>query len=233
MLYLIGLGLDLKDISLRALEAIKKSEKAYLETYTTTFPYKIQDLEKLLCKKVILSKREVFENDLNTLLSQAKREDIAILIYGDPLAATTHITIIREAEKAKVPIEIIHNNSIFNVVSDTGLQLYKFGKTTSLPRWQKNYKPTSFFEIIKENISIKAHTLILVDPGMNLKDALKQIDELDITHLLTNKEIIIFSKGGLKDQKILKGKIKLLISKKIDEPFSIIVPGELHFSEKD
>ncbi len=232
MLYLIGLGLDLKDISLRALEAIKKSEKAYLETYTTTFPYKIQDLEKLIGKKVLVSKRETFENNLNTLIDQAKREDVAILIYGDPLAATTHITIIREAEKARVQVEIIHNNSIFNVISDTGLQLYKFGKTTSLPRWQNRYHPTSFFEIIKENLSIKAHTLILVDPGLSLKEALEEIQESDKSSVLKDKEIIIFSKGGLREQKILKGKLTQLISKKIDEPFSIIVPGELHFSEE-
>ncbi len=232
MLYLIGLGLDLKDISIRALEIIKKSEKIYLESYTTTFPYNIQELEKLIGKKVIISKREIFENKLNELINQAKRKDIAVLIYGDPLAATTHITIIREAEKAKVQLEIIHNNSIFNVISETGLQLYKFGKTTSLPKWQENYKPTSFFEIIKENLSIKAHTLILVDPGLSLKDALKQIEESDEEHLLKDKEIIIASRLGTTEAKIIRGKIKQLASKKIDEPFSVIVPGELHFSEE-
>jgi diphthine synthase len=232
MLYLIGLGLDLKDLSIRALEAIKKSDKVYLETYTTTFPYKIEDLEKLLCKKIILSKRETFENNLNALIDGAKHQTVSVLIYGDPLAATTHITILKEAEKAKVKIEIIHNNSIFNVISDTGLQLYKFGKTTSLPRWQQNYQPTSFFQIVKENLSIKAHTLILVDPGLNLKDALKELEESDTNHLLMDKEIIIASELGTSKQKIIKGKIKQLSSKKIDEPFSIIIPGELHFSEK-
>ena len=232
MLYLIGLGLDLKDISLKALEAIKKCNSIYLETYTTTFPYKIEDLERVIGKKIISSARKQFEDDVDMLINQAKREDVAILIYGDPLAATTHITIIREAEKAKVQLEIIHNNSIFNVISETGLQLYKFGKTTSLPKWQENYKPTSFFEIIKENLSIKAHTLILVDPGLSLKDALKQIEESDEEHLLKDKEIIIASRLGTTEAKIIRGKIKQLASKKIDEPFSVIVPGELHFSEE-
>lgn len=232
MLYLIGLGLDLKDISLKALEAIKSSTKIYLETYTTTFPYKIEDLEKLLGKKVILADRQKIENDLNTLLTDATQKDVSILIYGDPLAATTHITILREAENNKIKTEIIHNISVFNVVSETGLQLYKFGKTTSLPRWLPNYKPTSFMNIVKENLSIKAHSLILVDPGLSLKDALKQIEESDNENLLKEKELILFAQGGLKSQQILKGKPKQLISKKVQEPFSIIVPGELNFSEE-
>jgi len=235
MLYLIGLGLDLKDISIKVLEAIKKSDKVYLEAYTTTFPYKIADLEKLIGKKVIVSGRKQFEDDMQTLIDGAKHQTITILIYGDPLAATTHITIWREAEKAKVKVEIIHNNSIFNVISDTGLQLYKFGKTTSLPRWQSNYKPTSFFDIIKENLSIKAHTLILVDPGLSLKEALEEIKESDKEGILKNKMIILASCLGTSKQSIIKGDLKSLTSKaskKIDEPFSIIVPGELHFSEE-
>jgi diphthine synthase len=233
MLYLIGLGLDLKDISLKALKIIKSCNSVYLETYTTTFPYKIEDLEKLLCKKVILADRQKIENELDTIITDATQTDVSILVYGDPLSATTHITILREAKKQKVKTQVIHNISIINAISETGLSLYKFGKTTSLPKFQENYKPTSFLEIIKENLSIKAHTLILVDPGLSLKDALKQIEDSDINHLLTDKEIIIFSRGGTKDQKIEKGKIKQLTSKKALEPFSIIVPGELNFSEEN
>jgi len=233
MLYLIGVGLDLKDISLKALEAIKSSSKIYLETYTTTFPYKIEDLEKTIGKKVIQSGRKQFEDEVLTLTDQAKSENVSILIYGDPLAATTHITILRECKKKKIKTEIIHNISIFNVVSDTGLHLYKFGKTTSLPKWLSNYKPTSFIEIIKENLSIKAHSLILVDPGLLLKDALDEIEQSDKEDILKNKEIIIFSRGGLKDQKIIKGKLKQLKEKKILEPFSIIIPSSLNFSEEN
>ena len=40
MLYLIGLGLNEKGISLEGLEVIKKCRKVYLEEYTVNFPYK-------------------------------------------------------------------------------------------------------------------------------------------------------------------------------------------------
>lgn len=233
MLYLIGLGLDLKDLSLKAIKAIKSSNKIYLETYTTTFPYKIEDLEKLINRKIILSGRKQFEDDVLVFIDQAKRENIAVLVYGDPLAATTHITILRECKKKKIKTEIIHNISIFNAVSETGLQLYKFGKTASLPKWLPNYEPTSFIDIIRENLSVKAHTLVLVDPGLSLKDALNEIEKSDKSQLLANKEIIIASGLGTSRQKIERGKIKQISSKKVQEPFSIIVPGELNFSEEN
>jgi len=41
--YLIGLGLDLKSISVDALDIIKKCKKVYLEDYTVDFPYKNQE----------------------------------------------------------------------------------------------------------------------------------------------------------------------------------------------
>jgi diphthine synthase len=233
MIYLIGLGLELKDISLKALDAIKSSNKVYLENYTSTFPYKIDDLEKLIGKPVIPSGRRQFEDDVQTLIDDARQTNISILVYGDPLAATTHITILREAEKQKIKTQVIHNISVLNAVSDTGLQLYKFGKTTSLPKWQKNYKPTSFLEIIKENFSIKAHSLILVDPGLSLKDALHELIESDKDNILTNKELVISSCLGTEKQNILKGYIKSLSSKKVSEPFCIIVPGDLNFSEEN
>ena len=48
MLYIIGLGLNEKSISLEGIEAIEKCEKIYLESYTVEFPYSFEELEKKL-----------------------------------------------------------------------------------------------------------------------------------------------------------------------------------------
>jgi diphthine synthase len=231
MLYLIGLGLNKDDISIRALEIIKKCKKVYLETYTTKFPYTVKELEKIIKKKIIEANRELVESDF--LVKEAKISNVALLIYGDPLAATTHLALINDARKMKVKVEIIHNASIFNAIADLGLQLYKFGKTTSLPRWQPNFKPTSFYSIIKENLSINAHTLILVDIGLSLKDALTELTESDSDNLFNNRIIIVASRLSTKDQKIIKGKLGELKNKKVKEPFSVIIPGQLHFTEAE
>ena len=53
MLYLIGMGLsDEKDISLKGLEAVKKSDKVYLEYYTSKLSCSKEDLEKFYGRKI-------------------------------------------------------------------------------------------------------------------------------------------------------------------------------------
>ena len=62
MLYLIGLGLSWKDISLKALEVINKCDKVYLETYTSVSNFSAKKLSKLIGKKVIeLNRKQVVE----------------------------------------------------------------------------------------------------------------------------------------------------------------------------
>jgi len=230
MLYLIGLGLDKNDLTIRALNIIKKCKKVYLEIYTTKLPYKKLELEKIIKKKVIDAPRNIVESDF--LIKEAKKQNICLLIYGDPLSATTHLTLMNEAKKKRIKIQILHNASIFNAISQTGLHLYKFGKTASIPKWKEHYEPTSFYQIVKENLSIDAHTLLLIDPGLSLNHALKELEEASDKEL-KDKKIIICSQLGTKNQKIINGKIKDLINKKVKEPFCIIIPASLHFTEAE
>jgi len=134
MLYLIGLGLDKDDLSLKAIKTIKDCEKVYLETYTTELPYSKIEIEKIIKKNITEIQRGLIENKSYKLIKEAEKQDIALLVYGDPLAATTHLSLLLESKKAKVKFKVLHNASIFNAISQTGLQLYKFGKTTSIPK---------------------------------------------------------------------------------------------------
>ncbi|UCD20726.1 MAG: diphthine synthase [archaeon] len=218
MIYLIGLGLDLKDISLKALETIKKCKKIYLDNYTSKFPYSVKDLEKIIKKKVILANRNLIESD-----QLLKEKNIAILVYGDPLSATTHINFLRDTKT-----KVIHASSIITAVAESELSLYKFGKITSLPEWKENFRPTSFIDIIKKNFSIGAHTLLLVDIGMSSEKALDQLEQVAKNFI---KEIIIISRAGTKDQKIFRGSISKLKNSKIKEPFCIIIPSRLSYGE--
>ena len=153
MLYLIGLGLNEKGISLEGLEVIKKCRKVYLEDYTVNFPYKKEKLEKIINKKIISVNREFVENKIDELIKEAKKEDVVLLIYGSPLTATTHISLIQELKKEKIKYEVIHNASILDALTVTGLQIYKFGKISSMP----GFEADSFIDIIKENQKINAH----------------------------------------------------------------------------
>lgn len=231
MLYLIGLGLNEKGISVEGKESIKKCKKIYLDNYTVEFPYNIKNLEKVIGKKIISLDRKEVESD--RLIKEAKKNNIALLIYGCPLFATTHMSLILDAKKEKIKTKIIYSTSVFDSLAETGLQLYKFGKISSMPRWEKNFNPDSFLEFVEQNNLINAHSLILIDIALNYEDAL---NELKITCKNRNfnlKNLIVCSKMGNDKTKIFYGTIKKLKKKKIENPFCFIIPAKMHFLEKE
>ena len=224
-LNLIGTGLTQNSITAEALEAIKSSDKVYLENYTVNFPYQIKDL------KIKLTELDRAKVEDESILKEAKSKNISLLVYGDALSATTHIQLIIEAKRQKIPYKIFHNASIMTAIAETGLQLYKFGKTASMPNWAEHTnKPTSFANYIKQNQSIKAHTLILTDIGLEINQSINQLNE-SISDL--PEKIIAISNAGTPNQKIFYDTPDNLKNKKVKMPFALIIPTELHFIEEE
>lgn len=241
MLWLVGIGLSMQDLSIKVINALKKVEEIYIEIYTTPMPFKIKEyekfLEKIVEREVKLKKatRNLLEEKSKEFVNKAKNKDIALLVYGDPLIATTHLALIKEAKQMKIKTKIIHNASIINAITNTGLSIYKFGKIASMPKWQENYKPKSFYEIIKQNKSINAHTLLLVDFELDFENALKQLKEVDKENII--KEIFICSMLGTNKEFIIKKNLKKIkssrdLKRKIKKPFCFVIPSELSFYEK-
>jgi len=234
MLYLIGLGLDLKDISLKALKAIKECKTVYWETYTNVYDYSQKEIERAIKKKVLLSDRKAVEEGTE-ILDNAKKNKVALLVSGDPLAATTHIDLLLRAKKLKIKTAVIHSTSIFTAVAETGLQLYKFGKTASITKWSQSFRPDSFYDIIKRNDSIEAHTLLLIDIGLSVNEALGYLESIAKSRdmALLERKIIVCEQLGTEKQKFTLGKIPSLMNKKFKLPSCIIIPGKLHFMEEE
>ena len=231
MLYLIGLGPNEKGISQEGIETLKKCDKIYLENYTIDFPYSFADLEKAIHKKIIPLNRDEVESD--KVVKEAKKQNVTLLIYGSPLTATTHISIIEEAKKQKIKYKIIYGASIFDAIAETGLQIYKFGKITSIPKWQKNFNPNSFIDVIKENKKINAHSLILIDIGLDLKDALEELEKSAKEKNLKLEKVLICSQLGTENKKIIYDEIKNLKNKIIKKPYCLIILGKLHIVERE
>jgi diphthine synthase len=231
MLYLIGLGLDSYGISKQGLDIIKKAKKVYLENYTVDFPYNLGWIEDITDKKIIPANREKVES--LEIVDEAKKQDVVLLIYGSPLTATTHITLVQECKASNVKCKVIHNASVLDAIAETGLQLYKFGKIASMPKWKKSYEPSSFMEIIKDNMKIEAHTLLLIDIGLELNDAIKQLDIAAKKENVKLDKIIIASKLGTDRSRVIYDKIENLRNFDIEKPYCIIIPGKLHFVEAE
>ncbi|MBT4166073.1 diphthine synthase [archaeon] len=255
MLYLIGLGLNLKGISLEGIEAIRKCKKVYLESYTVEFPYSTAELEKVLGVKVCVLGREDVEGD--RLVEESRKSDVGLLVYGCPLFATTHMSLIEGCGK----VEIIYAASVFDGIASSGLQLYKFGKVSSMPKWAKGFEPVSFLDYVKENLSIGAHSLILVDIGLKFSDAVSQLVDGCSKSGVDLKNVVVCSRVGSEEGKIfyvdelkdkglkglggkrvkglkgLEGKkvkgLKGLEGKKVKAPFCFVIPGKMHFMEEE
>ncbi len=234
MLYLIGLGLwDENDLSLRALAALKKCHSVYVEFYTNKWLGNMQKLEEIAGKKIIALKRTDVESE--RLTDEAKKKDIALLVPGDPLVATTHVQLLIDAKSKNVKTNVIHASSIYTSVAETGLQLYKFGRTTTLAFIEKSFKPSSPFEVIMENRKAGLHTLVLLDikdsSYMTVADGIDVLAELGLDK--ETKIVACCQLGG--DQKIKYGTMEELAgdASLAETPAVIIVPGLLHFKEEE
>lgn len=227
MFYLIGLGLNEKGISLEGLELAKKCSRVYLENYTIDFPYSRKELEKALGIDVTEISREQVESE--KFLNEAKKQEIALLIYGNALVATTHVSLILKCKDEKIPYKVIHAASVFDAITETGLQLYKLGKITNITK----HESESFFKIIEENQICGAHSLILLDIGMSVREALKKLQETAKKRNFKLREIVICSCLGTKDSLMKYEKIGNLMKRDFKLPACLIIPGELHFIEKD
>jgi diphthine synthase len=233
MLYLIGLGLnDEKDLTLKAIEIAKKCD-CYCELYTSIWNGSLESLKELVGKDIKLLKRKDLEEEQEVFLEKTKQNDVALFVPGDPLAATTHIDLVYEAKRSKIPVKIIHNASIFSSIGETGLQIYKFGKTATIPM---NGKLENVKSTLKNNKKLGLHTLLLLDIDrennidMAVSEAMKMLFKAKL--IKDFDEIVVFSKAG-EESKIYYNIAKEFLNKKIDLPAVLIIPGKLHFREKD
>ncbi|KAL8621685.1 diphthine synthase [Nucella lapillus] len=120
-------------------------------------------LEKHYGREIILADREMVEQSSDELMADADSEDIAFLVVGDPLGATTHTDLILRAVEKGIQYRIIHNASIMTAIGCCGLQLYNFGEAVSIVFWTDTWRPDSFYDKIAANRDRGMHTLCLLD----------------------------------------------------------------------
>ncbi|MGC9310523.1 MAG: diphthine synthase [Candidatus Aenigmatarchaeota archaeon] len=233
MLYLIGIGLwDEGDITLKGIETAKKCKKLYLESYTSLWG---GNLEKLGLKPEIIQRRGM-EDDMQKLIDEAKDEDIGILVPGDALMATTHSSLVLDARNQGVEVKIIHAASIISALGETGLQIYKFGKTATIPYIETDAP----YKILEDNLNSGAHTLCLLDItperlmacGEGLKKLLEMEGRGKLGLICEDSEVVIFCRAGSPEQVLRFGKVRDFLE--FDCTLCvIIVPGHLHFAERE
>jgi len=243
MLIFVGLGLyDEKDISIKGLEAIQKSEKVFAEFYTSKLlGTTLKKLEEFYGKDIELLDREGIEIKSDKVIDIAKDKDVSLLCAGDPMIATTHIDLRIRAEDACVKTRIIHGASIQTAaIGLSGLQNYKFGRSTTIPHPYKGIIAESPYDVFKNNLNNNMHTLFLLDIS---DDPMTINDGLDILSKIADKRddynfkdnlCVGIARAGSEHPVVKAGFIKEILDYDFGPPLhTFILPTKLHFMEAE
>ncbi|RZD44945.1 MAG: diphthine synthase [Thaumarchaeota archaeon] len=244
MLSFVGLGISgFESIPIEGLDIISKADVVYLEQFTS--PIGKSDLDKIqnsIKGEFRPAKRWLVE-DGNEILEMAKEKDVVLLSYGDPYIATTHIELRTRAIENKTQTRSIHaSSSLTSMIGECGLHFYKVGRIATIMSEMKSL--TTPYYVIYKNLIEGNHTILLLEYNqdknffLDPKNALKGLLETEQGQrrkvLTESSYVIVASRIGFKDQKIISGKISSLTNIDFGKPpHTVIIPGRLHFTESD
>lgn len=245
-LVFVGLGLhNEKGISLQGVEEAKTADHIFMELYTSFLPdFSTQRFEAIIGKTVrILSRRELEEENGALILNPAEKGKTVFLVPGDPLIATTHVTLRIEAEKRGVKTRIIHGASVISaIIGLSGLHNYKFGKTVTIP-FPENSSETPY-NVIAQNRKLGLHTLCLLDLKvdekrfLSINEALTLLMEIEQKRkegIVTPSTLAVgVARAGSNAPTLKADFVKKLLTHDFGgPPQSLIFPGDLHFMEAE
>ena len=236
----VGLGLnDEKGLTLEGLEQARDADAVFAEFYTNLMPGLDRDrLQHLLGKKIVTLTRVQLEDEgAREIINAARTRKVVLLVPGDPMIATTHVSVRLELSRRGIASRIVHAPSIASAVCGaTGLQSYKFGKSVTLPQEPK--VPRSVLETLEENNERGLHTLMLLDVKspesgqLTIGAAVAKLtaEEPSIEHRIG----IGVARVGSLDQFLLCGRLGTLQQMQFGNiPHCLVIPGRLHFMEME
>lgn len=246
MLFFVGLGLDIKDLSIKAVEKINKADRVFGEAYTIGISEQTRnELEQLINREVIWLDREDLEDYADRFIMKAKHTRIVLLVGGDPFIATTHLALRIRAAELNIPCQVIHAPSIYSAVpSSTGLFSYKFGRSASIPFPEQERLSETPYTIISSNQAIGAHTLVLLDLKpkqkryMTIKEGLIILEELEKKreeHVIQPNTLMVGLARIGTESAVIRAE-RLIRIKELSfgsSPHAIVIPGPLHFVEAE
>lgn len=244
---MIGLGLYPKMISLEAVEILREvCDHIFYEEYTS-IPSEgcIEDLERLVGKKFkMLSRRDIEDlSGLSILRALEKGSKVCLASWGDPLAATTHISLVSRVIRSGFRFKYIPGvSSITVALSSAGLMIYRLGKIATITYPKNGILSEYPYLVLSENLSRNLHTLYLLDLDvekgvyMSFRDALNILLELESRfkkNLISENSYVIGLNISSKIT-LCGGSVIFMKSLSLDRyPQILIVPAKLYFTEEE
>jgi len=242
----LGLN-DESGVSLRGIRDAKESEVAYIELYTNSMPeLSLKRLEDLIGKRAqMLSRDDLEERSSERILKEASRKKVALLVPGDPMIATTHITLRIAAERMGIKTRVIHGASIISAaIGLSGLQNYRFGRSVTIPFPGIDEPSETPYEVLRENKSLGLHTLVFLDVrveegrSMRIHEGLGVLSSIESKRgegVISDVMIVVGVARAGSDRPVVKaGKLRELLTFEFgDAPHILVFPGRLHFMEEE
>lgn len=245
-LVFVGLGLHNEEgVTLQGLRELQAADVLYAEEYTSMLSEGSLDrLSKKTGKPIERLGREPLE-DGKRILNECRRKNVALLVAGDPMTATTHVELRLRAIEQGSRTAVVFGVSVMTAVPGLlGLQHYKFGRTVTLPIPQEGYSPTSPYELIAENKARGLHTLVLLDIDAQNERYMSANEGL---HLLLDMErrtslhaispdalVCVVARAGSPECIVRAGPLSEMIAIDFGGPLhTLVLPGTLHFMESE
>lgn len=247
-LIFVGLGLGPRGVSVEGLEELRSADIVYLEYYTTPHdPALLRHLEKEVGRELIIVDR-AFVEDGRKILDEAgdkgKEWKVVLATPGDPMVATTHDELRARAIRSGIVTKVVHGATIATAAAgSSGLHYYKFSTTVTVTR-EEVQKLGQVYHTLHQNLLKGAHTLLLLEYDIQAGEGVSPAEA--IAGLVRAEEnfkrgvvnsatfALVLSRLGREDESLAAGTLEELGKKEFGEPpHSIVIPGNLHFTESD
>lgn len=241
-LFIVGIGLrGIESLSSSTIDLIRTCKNVFLETYTSgTRDDLFSSISHIVGGEISLISREEVEQS-SLILDSCNEGDVALLVQGDSLTATTHNQIRLEAMNSGIRVEVIENSSIITTALGLcGLQIYKMGPVVSLPFTTPHFFPRSPYDKIVFNLKFGLHSVVLLDlvnsRFMTPAEALDELGEMDRRFGgemgIDKRKICLLHAVSTEHQTVLYGESERIRLREFPSGASmIIIPGKIDDNE--
>lgn len=243
-LVFVGLGLGERGTSLAGVDAIKASDLAYFERYTSPpSPTLVEGLEEAAGKKMVMVGRE-FVEDGREILQRASTSRVVLAVQGDPMIATTHNDLRVRAASRGIRTRVVHGATIpAAAASESGLHYYKFGGTITFTMKSPTHHQ-DVYQRIHRNLLEGLHSLLLleydvegnagVEPAFVFERLLDAEKNFKRDVLSEGTLAVVLERVGMRDEAAVGGSMGALKARSFGPPpHCVIIPGRLHFTEEE
>ncbi|PVU75326.1 diphthine synthase [Sulfolobus sp. SCGC AB-777_G06] len=248
LLKLIGLGLSSKFLTKKAIEELSSSDIIYLDSYTSLSCDIDEELISSLTGNnvhVFTANRSLLENNFKRILQYLDEgKNVAVATIGDPMIATTHISLITEAKNRGHEFLIVPGVSVHcYMISKSMLSSYRFGKSVTIVYPFGDKIDTTPYYVLKENQERKLHTVFYLDirddkpmSAIEAVSLLLKMEEMEKMRVISRDDVIIVGQRlGCQDEEVVAMRLSDVVNYQFKpQPHIIVYPSKsLHFMESE